>query len=372
RPGRLVARHDSGTGPLSGTPFTLACEAATYAAVAGAGVPVPAVVAVAPDGRAFAVDEVPGTTDARGEAIDDYLRLLGTLHASGTAHVPSGHDGFDAAGTDDLAIWSRIAAERIARPAPIVARALRCLYEHGNDARRPAGVVLCHGDAGFGNYLHESGRVSGLVDWEMAHTGDPHDDLASVAVRAALTRSPLDHYRERIEANWEPASGLRFDERRYGVAVVAVLTRMVISCLAALDNPGAESDRTTQLMGLPVMEVLLVRAIAALDGVQLPSPSSASPDAAFVREMAELVIEGLPDAGAPGGAASRRRYLAAQLVDVLRSAETAPGPGAMASTPVELDVLWQRAHDRLAAVPASRRLADAPIAGLRVDGRTPC
>ena len=59
-PGRLVARYDSGTGPLSGTPFTLAREAATYAAVADAGIPVPALVAVAAGGRAFVVELVDG------------------------------------------------------------------------------------------------------------------------------------------------------------------------------------------------------------------------------------------------------------------------------------------------------------------------
>src|SRR3546814_8431560 len=42
--GRVVARHDRGAGPLSGTPFTLAREAATFAAVAGAGLTAPALV----------------------------------------------------------------------------------------------------------------------------------------------------------------------------------------------------------------------------------------------------------------------------------------------------------------------------------------
>src|SRR3546814_16320943 len=42
--GRVVARHDRGAGPLSGTHFTLAREAAPFAAGAGAGLTDPALV----------------------------------------------------------------------------------------------------------------------------------------------------------------------------------------------------------------------------------------------------------------------------------------------------------------------------------------
>jgi hypothetical protein len=55
---------------------------------------------------------------------------------------------------------------------------------------------------------------------------------------------------------------------------------------------------------------------------------------------------------------------------VLRAGE--PADGTSTSAPASLDALWQAAHDRLAALPASRRLADAPIAGLAVSEATPC
>ncbi len=45
----------------------------------------------------------------------------------------------------------------------------------------PASVprtVVCHGDVGPGNFLHDGARVTALLDWEFAHLGDPMDDLA--------------------------------------------------------------------------------------------------------------------------------------------------------------------------------------------------
>jgi aminoglycoside phosphotransferase (APT) family kinase protein len=52
------------------------------------------------------------------------------------------------------------------------------------DANAPAGgeEVLLHGDYRTGNYLVDGSgpdiRVTGLLDWEMVHVGDPHEDVA--------------------------------------------------------------------------------------------------------------------------------------------------------------------------------------------------
>lgn len=38
-------------------------------------------------------------------------------------------------------------------------------------------IVLCHGDANFGNYLYKGTKVSAVVDWEMAFLGTPECDV---------------------------------------------------------------------------------------------------------------------------------------------------------------------------------------------------
>ena len=365
--GGVVARHDAGAGPLAGTPFTLRREAAVYAAAAAADIPVPALIAVADDGMSFAVEEVAGVVDRGPEALDDYLRILGTLHAVGVDHAPTGHAGFDAAGRDDLEIWRRVGEDRVSRPAPLLAFAFDVLERHG--ARDGiAHPVLCHGDAGFGNYLHVGDRVTGLVDWEMAHTGDAHDDLASVAVRAVLSGIDLGEYRARIGWHWEPASGMRFDPQRFLLGVASTLTRMAVSCLVALDQARADVDRTVQLMGLPIIEIHLLRALALLDGLEFgPVPDSAI-DSTFVAEINRLLREPLLGADDPG-LVRRRRYLADQLSALPSRACTDVGPtGPAVRTDAgdSLPTLTRQAAGRLRVVAASRPLAEASIAGLEL------
>lgn len=352
---RVVARHDRGHGPLSGTPFTLAREAATCAAVARSGIPVPAVLAVADDGSAFATAEVPGATESGAEAVDDYLRVLGRLHATGVACAPEG-PGFDPAGRDDLAVWADVARRRIVRPAPLVDRALERLADH-LAAAPPSPAVLCHGDAGAGNYLHVAGRVTGLVDWEMAHTGDAHDDLASVAVRAALNGIDLGPYQARITAHHTPASGIAFDVHRYRLGVATTLLRMVISCLSALDHADAGTDRSIQLLGLPLMETHLLRALAVLDGAPPPRAIDVAPDPAFAAEVAVSIADALDGPGRDGR--ERRARFAARQLGVALGASDPPVPPA-ADDPAGL---WAATCARLAVLPSSRPLAALPIPG---------
>ncbi|WP_149084054.1 phosphotransferase family protein [Microbacterium sp. 1S1] len=48
-----------------------------------------------------------------------------------------------------------------------------------------SGSVFCHGDWTDGNLLGQHGRITGVVDWEAAHRGDPLRELARAAWGAA-------------------------------------------------------------------------------------------------------------------------------------------------------------------------------------------
>src|SRR3546814_12543994 len=93
----------------------------------------------------------------------------------------------------------------------------------------------------------------------MAHTGDAHDDLASVAVRAALNGVDLGDLAARITAHHTPASGIAFDPARHRISVLGVLTSMVVSCLRALEQAAPHTDRSIHPLGPPLMEVHLPR-----------------------------------------------------------------------------------------------------------------
>jgi aminoglycoside phosphotransferase (APT) family kinase protein len=43
---------------------------------------------------------------------------------------------------------------------------------------RPLPLVIVHGELNPNNLITRNGRVSGLIDWERPHVGDPREDLA--------------------------------------------------------------------------------------------------------------------------------------------------------------------------------------------------
>ena len=72
-------------------------------------------------------------------------------------------------------------------------------------------TVLLQGDTGPGNLMFEHGKVTGVVDWELAHLGDPMDDIAWVTWRA--TQHTFTHLPDRL-AEYEALSGHRLDDAR--------------------------------------------------------------------------------------------------------------------------------------------------------------
>lgn len=58
--------------------------------------------------------------------------------------------------------------------------AMRWLLRHAPVAQR---VVIVHGDYRVGNFLQKDGRITAVLDWELVHAGDPHEDLAWAALR---------------------------------------------------------------------------------------------------------------------------------------------------------------------------------------------
>jgi aminoglycoside phosphotransferase (APT) family kinase protein len=72
-------------------------------------------------------------------------------------------------------------------------------------------VVLVQGDSGPGNFMYAGGRVVAVVDWELAHLGDPMDDIAWLTLRA--TQEPFPDLPARV-GEYEALSGHAIDEPR--------------------------------------------------------------------------------------------------------------------------------------------------------------
>jgi aminoglycoside phosphotransferase (APT) family kinase protein len=97
-----------------------------------------------------------------------------------TARLPD----FDppAPGTKQAALrqvnwWAQVWRHDLVEPLPLITLAERWLRENAPVCENP---VMTHGDYRVGNFMFEepSGRITAILDWELAHIGDFHDDLA--------------------------------------------------------------------------------------------------------------------------------------------------------------------------------------------------
>ena len=193
-PARYILRRDPPGAPASGVRL----EAGLLAAAAKAGVPVPGLVAAgsADDGlgAAFVVVEfVEGETIPRRILRDEALagaravlaaqcgEILAAIHDIPPAEVPG------LAGGDQLEALRGL-LDHLGQPHPAFELGLRKLA-----STRPPRTdeTVVHGDFRNGNLIVGAEGVQAVLDWELAHLGDPMEDLGWLCVRAWRFGSPL-------------------------------------------------------------------------------------------------------------------------------------------------------------------------------------
>jgi aminoglycoside phosphotransferase (APT) family kinase protein len=142
-----------------------------------------------------------------------------------------------------LAWWERVWEEDRLEDHPVMVLAAEWLREH-LPAADP--IVLVHGDYRSGNFLYDDGgRITAILDWELAHLGDPHEDLGWVvnelfSVRASSGERLACGFlpREEMLARYERATGWTIDRERlrfyevfnnYKLAVCAHTTTLRIA-----------------------------------------------------------------------------------------------------------------------------------------------
>jgi aminoglycoside phosphotransferase (APT) family kinase protein len=162
-------------------------ESAALHGLAEAGVRAPRIWGADPDGRLFGgaavlLERLPGRTDAveylradpdvgRARTLD-LARALAELHATPMPALGGGQPRGTRAW---LAQWRQQFEEARREPYPALSWLFDWLADHAVEPARP---VLVHGDFRPGNVLFAADRITGLLDWEMAHVGDPSEDLA--------------------------------------------------------------------------------------------------------------------------------------------------------------------------------------------------
>lgn len=140
-------------------------------------------------GEAFLMNRIPGQTIARKILRDDDYRIareklthqcgaaLAAIHAIPTADLP---DLPTSGGLDQLEKYETI-YRAFNLPRPVFELAIAWLKSNVPSAVPP---VLVHGDFRLGNLIVDSDGLAAVLDWELAHLGDPREDIAWLCVNS--------------------------------------------------------------------------------------------------------------------------------------------------------------------------------------------
>lgn len=111
---------------------------------------------------------------ARTRLTSDMGRALAALHRIPVENAPGLED-------DDQVAYYRRVLDETRQPHPVFEVAFRWL-----EANRPpsAGRTIVHGDFRLGNVMVNADGLAAVLDWELAHIGDPMEDLGWLCVRA--------------------------------------------------------------------------------------------------------------------------------------------------------------------------------------------
>lgn len=190
----ILRRRPDGASPRDGRTNALATEAALIRAAGDRGAPVPPVVHVcAPEdgvGEAYVMGRVEGETlgsrIVRNEAFANVRpglarrcgEVVARIHSIDTAALPQLAVS-DA--TRELANYEAIYRE-LGAQRPVFEAAFAHL---GARAPKLSAPTLVHGDFRNGNLMVDPQHgLSAVLDWELAHLGDPAEDLGWICVNS--------------------------------------------------------------------------------------------------------------------------------------------------------------------------------------------
>jgi aminoglycoside phosphotransferase (APT) family kinase protein len=239
--GGYVLRRAPSAEYMADRPYGHPTEAALVMAAHAAGVKAPEVVGVLADGDGMGTGYVMRRVLAEvspakilpappPSLVADLGRELARIHAIPAETIPDAIPHMDTAAA--LAeLKARFLTYGGDRPA--IALAIKWCEDHLPEAAPP---VLVHGDYRMGNIMVDADGLAVVLDWELAHRGDAHEDLAFGCMtvwrfgqldRPAFGVGSLDEY----FAAYEAAGGATVDRDRFRFWLVYRTLWWALGCL---------------------------------------------------------------------------------------------------------------------------------------------
>ena len=241
------------------------------------GIPVPHVYGFLEEPLAIVIARAPGRVNLatakdeneRRAVLDHWIEILAALHRLPLARFESfgieRPKTSEQLGLGDFPRWEKSWRERKSRPDPRIEWVIAWL--HRNVPRHRTRPAVVQGDAG--QFLFENGRVTAMIDLELAYIGDPLADLAGMLNRdlsepmgdlgwafrryADLTGDPLD-----LKTVW-------YHTARFGICTP-------IACAPLLATPPPQFNHPVYLGWAIVYGRIALEAIARFSGITLHEP----------------------------------------------------------------------------------------------------
>jgi len=262
--------------------YGLEHELGVLQALAAHGIPVPQVHGFCEDPRGIVMERSPGQANlatARNDAerravLDHYIDILVEMHRIDPAVFE--RIGLErprdprAIALADLPKWEDSFRRRKSRPEPLIELVLAWLHDHLPLHR--SRVSFAAGDAG--QFLFADGRVTAVIDLELAFLGDPLADLAAMRSRDAseplgdLSRS----FKRYAELSGEPLDlpALHFHTARF-----AINTPLAVAPLCAAPPP--RFNFVQYFSWYLAYGRLPLEVIAEVEGIELIAPELPAP-----------------------------------------------------------------------------------------------
>ena len=236
------------------------------------GIAVPHVYGFCPEPEGIVMERVAGRAnlltvddpDERRAILHDYMTWLARIHRIGTG--PFEAAGLSVGGGDlimaDFDRWESTYRAKKARPEPFIEFAIGWLRR--DPPRRQAEPTLAVGDSG--QFLFDGGRVTAVIDLELAFLGDPLHDLACMRLRdLAEPLGPL----ASAFAHYESEMGSAIDRAALDFHTIrfAVCTPMSVSHVLA--NPPGDIDFVRYLVWYVQFSRVALEIMAGQKGVPL-------------------------------------------------------------------------------------------------------
>ena len=184
-------------------------------------------------------------TEIRPKLAFELGKILARIHAMAAAGLEALREITAQTALEEL----RLAYKTDGCPRPVFELAFRWLQEQ--PLVRPQAVTLVHGDFRNGNLIVGPDGVRAVLDWELAHFGDPMEDLGWLCVnswRFGVIDKPVGGFGQLNEliAGYESAGGRTVDARRLIFWQTLGTLRWGVMCLGMLARYESGKDRSIE------------------------------------------------------------------------------------------------------------------------------